>query len=186
MKRSKIAMLLFVALMASCNNSDNKKKGSEGKYKMLKSELALEKKANDILNKEIPQQNSNFSNIKQIESDIEKIDQLMNIGSTVLEIDSNGAIKYDSGTASTGRFEGSLKNMELSLKLKKNIPKNERDGNPSESTLAVIYLDCNNNKKCLEDNGLYGTASIISFDDQSIGERVFELLNAIQNNLKEK
>lgn len=176
--------LSLMPLFFACNTGNQKENELLRKEnELLKRELAIEKKENQITKETIEDNEVQHSYLSKLDLDIIELSKLMNVDFTSLILDSDGNIKYDSGTGSNGRFSGNMKNVNLSIEHKSIIVENQGLGNPSEGIIAVIHFRCKNGTKCLTDLGFEHSSSIMSFGNKANANKAYKLLNRIQQNL---
>jgi hypothetical protein len=187
----KVFSFSLVLLALSCNSNNSNEALLLKENELLKKEVELQKMKNELLKKEKQiKRKTNFNNKKKINKKLKKtennnlhsliyeLSQLL--GETLQKIDTEGNISYDSGTASSGRFSGNLRDVNINLKYHTD---SDCDGCPSQGILANIVFTCKNNLNCLEDMGFKQSSSLMSFSNKNKAKKVYEILIQIQNNL---
>ena len=178
----KIVFLIILGVIMSCKSNDKNETLLKKENELLRREIELQKKEKELLKQNNVNHKVNTTKKKSKKVEVATlIKRLSNLlGETLVKIDTYGNIKYDSGTASNGRFSGNLKNVTLNLQYNKN---SDCDGCPSQGVLASILFKCKNKKKCLDDMGFKQNSSLISFSNKEKAKKTYNLLIQIQNNL---
>ncbi len=178
----KIISLLITIFILSCNTNNKNETLLKKENELLKREIEIQKKEKELENNFIGKGKRKLKEKRKSKIGIATLikDLSIELGETLVKIDTNGTIKYDSGTASNGRFFGNLKNVKLSLQYNKN---SDCDGCPSQGVLASIRFKCKNNSKCLEDMGYKHNSNLISFGNKNKAKKVYDILIEIQKNL---
>lgn len=188
--------LLVTYFIVACNSNTRKEAELlQKENELLKKELEIEKMRNEIeleakkepskdiqKNENVPVQNNKPSKEERISTDINTLFNLLKneIGSSTF--DSRGNFSIDTGSASSGRVQGNLKDVNLSIQY---LP--ERPGCADICPeMAVINFKCKYDTNCIKDpliSNYSGNESSISFMGLDTGKKVFELLSSIQKNL---
>lgn len=115
-------------------------------------------------------------------SEISELNSLMQSDIQKFEIQIDGELSYDSGTAATGRFAGNIRDLDFSLRMTGDKSEEEDAGSPSAGIEAVIDVKCKSGKDCLEDSstGIASSSSVMSFTTAEEAEKVLKLLKEIQ------
>ncbi|NCO62694.1 MAG: hypothetical protein GW849_02310 [Flavobacteriia bacterium] len=188
-----LLFLILIVFFSACNTRNQKETELLQKENdLLKKELEFEKMKNEMETKKepsnelqikenVPIQSTNPSKDEIISTDIKALFKLLNNGFGSSTFDSQGNFSIDTGAASTGRVQGNLKQVNLSIEYLPIRP-GCADICPE---MAIIRFKCKFGN-CLNDPNMQNfksDESAISFDGLETGKKVYELMKRIQKNL---